>query len=392
MMGKNVIVMNELSYIKRYWKRTLCYQPKDAGIRIGLPKPFISPNHTRYKNDIWYWDSYFQNLGLIESGKIGLAKGMVENFAYLYMRFGVIPARNRFYDLGLSQPPFLTSMILDIYEATKDRVWLRKMTRIVEEELRDYWMARVYHAKEGHLVYNGLSRYTSHFLTHLTAEHESGWDMTSRYKENCLNYLPVDLNSLLYKYETDLKKIYSLLGNPVKVRKYARMTRNRKKNMIKLMWNEKRGLFFDYNYKRKLRSKFYSLAGYYPMWAGITTEHMAKKMVRNLREFECKGGLANTQKEGLSKKFKQWDYPNGWPNQQWIVIQGLLRYGYEMDAERIAMKWLGMNKRVFEKTGKFWEKYNVVRCTVGKQDRYPTQPGFGWTNAIYLKLNGMFKK
>jgi alpha,alpha-trehalase len=392
MAGKNVIVMDELEYIKRYWKRILCYQPEDKGVLIGLPNPFISPNHKIFKDDLWYWDSYFQNLGLIESGKIGLARGIVENLEYLYIRFGFIPSRNRYYDVGLSQPPFLTSMILDIYGVTKDRTWLRRMTSIVEDELKNFWMAKTYHGKEGHLVFEGLSRYIEHFYTHVTAEHESGWDMTSRYKENCMNYLSVDLNSLLYKYETDLKKIFTLLGNSTKVRKYSTMARKRRKTMIKLMWAEKRGLFFDYNYKRKLRSRFYSLAGYYPMWAGIPNESMAKQMVKNLRKFEYRGGLANTQKEELSRKFKQWDYPNGWPNQQWIVIQGLLRYGYEKDAKRIARKWLSMNKRVFERTGKFWEKYNVVSCRIGKSGVYPTQPGFGWTNAIYLKLNSMFKK
>ncbi len=383
---------SDLDYIKGYWKKTECFRPKDSGVFIGVPNPFISPNNKIYKDDIYYWDSYFQNLGLIESGKIELAKGIVDNFAHLYMRFGFIPARNRYYDAGQSQPPFLTSMILDVYKVTKDKEWLRKMTRIAEDELKNYWMAKIYHAKKGHMVYEGLSRYLEHFFTHVTAEHESGWDLTSRYKHNCLDYLPVDLNSLLYKYETDLKWIYSMFGNSAKIRKYTRMASKRKKKIINLMWTEKRGFFFDYNYRMKRRSKFYSLAGYYPMWVGIPTEKMAKRMVRNLRKFEYRGGLANTQKEGLSKDFKQWDYPNGWPNQQWIVIQGLLRYGYEKDARRIALKWLRMNKRIFERTHKFWEKYNVVRCTIGKSGVYQTQPGFGWTNAIYLKLTNMFGK
>ena len=251
--------MNVLSYIERYWKKTTYHCQKDDGLRIGVPNPYVLPNHTRFKGDMFYWDSYFQNLGLIESGKVELAKGIVENFAYLYMRFGVIPARNRFYDLGQSQPPFLTSMILDVYEITKDKEWLKKMAGVAEEELSKYWMARVFFARPGHMIHEGLSRYSTHLLTHQTAEHESGWDLTSRYKHNCLDYLSVDLNSLLYKYETDLKGIYSLLENSAKVRKYARMAAKRKRTMTKLMWTEKRGFYFDYNYKRKLRSKCLTL-------------------------------------------------------------------------------------------------------------------------------------
>ena len=37
--------------------------------------------------------------------------------------------------------------------------------------------------------------------------------MTSRFNDHCLDYLPVDLNSLLYKYETDLAEIFTVLGD-----------------------------------------------------------------------------------------------------------------------------------------------------------------------------------
>jgi len=53
-------------------------------------------------------------------------------------------------------------------------------------------------------------------------------------------------------------------------------------------------------------------------------------------------------------------------------------------------KWLDMNKKVFNKTGKFWEKYDVVKYDVGKSGLYPTQSSFGWTNAIFLKLVNTF--
>ncbi|MFW6283244.1 MAG: trehalase family glycosidase [Minisyncoccales bacterium] len=100
--------------------------------------------------------------------------------------------------------------------------------------------------------------------------------------------------------------------------------------------------------------------------------------------------MANTQKENISKKFKQWDYPNGWPNQQWVVIKGLLNYGFIEDAERLSKKWLDLNKKVYEKTRAFWEKYDVVALDKGKDGRYATQKGFGWTNAVFIKMVNEF--
>ncbi|MBN2306447.1 hypothetical protein JXD20_00505 [Candidatus Peregrinibacteria bacterium] len=380
-----------LNYIKDKWERLTFEHKKDHGVHIGLPNKFVAPGAKRgiFRDDQFYWDSYFIILGLLVAKKINLAKGMVDNFAHLQKRFGIIPLRNRFFNLGSSQPPFLSSMVLEIYEVTKDKKWLRRMAEVIEKELLTYWMDT--RKAERHLVYSGLSRYCDHHVNHITAEHESGWDMTSRFDERCLDFLPVDLNCLLYKYEIDLALIYSILKNMEKVARYAEMAKKRKKRINKLMWSKSRQFFFDYDYYNKKRRYFYSLAGFYPMWANLATPMQAKRCRDELKRFEYQYGLANSQKK-VNKRFKQWDYPNGWPNQQWIVIQALLNYGYIKDAKRIAKKWLDMNNEVFKNTGKLWEKYNVVTGGIGQQGRYPNQTGFGWTNAIFLKMVSLMQK
>lgn len=380
---------NCLNYISRSQKELIFYLPKDRDVHLGLPHPFVAPSSSRGKfgNDQFYWDSYFVILGLVETDQVDLAQGMVENLAYLCQRFGIIPMRNKYYNLGISQPPFFTSMVLEVYNKTKDRDWLAKMARVAERELK-YWID----TKKVHKVYKGLSRYCDHWHTHTTAEHESGWDLTSRFQERCMDFLPIDLNCLLYKYEVDLAWIFKILGNSKKAEKYNLRAQKRKTIVSDLMWNEEKGFFFDYDYQNKRQSSFFSLAGFYPLWCGLATREQAKKMKENLSIFECAGGLANTQKEGLSDIFKQWDYPNAWPNQQWIVIRGLKNYSFRKDAKRLADKWLEMNRKVYEKTGTFWEKYNAVTLAKGKSGRYPTQKGFGWTDAIFVKLVKEFYK
>ncbi len=382
---------NCINYIKNNQKELTSYFPKDKDIHLGLPNPFISPSSNKaiFENDQFYWDSYFIILGLTATQQIDLAKGMVENFAYLYKKFKIIPSRNRHYNLSISQPPFFTSMILEVFNKTKDKEWLQNMTDVAERELKNYWAD----TKKVHKVYKGLSRYRDYWHTHLTAEYESGWDETSRFYKKCLNFLPVDLNNLLYKYEVDLSLIYKqFLNNKIKSDYYFKKAEKRKKIINELMWNEEKGFYFDYDYKNKKQSNFYSLAGFYSLWSGLATKSQAKKVKENLSMFEYDGGLANTQKESLLVPFEQWDYPNGWPNQQWIVIKGLLNYGFKKDAKRIADKWLKMNKKVYEKTGVFWEKYNVVTMDKGKDGRYPTQKGFGWTDGIFIKLLDEFYK
>ncbi len=382
-----------IRYIKFMFKKSTFYLNTHRKVHIALPFPYVAPNHSFFKYDQFYWDSYFIILGLLRLGKIALAKGIVNNFAYLFRRYGIIPARNRYYNLGMSQPPFLTSMALAVYEYDGDKEWLLNIANVAEKELKHYWQ------NKSHLVYKDLSRYADHFITHLTAEHESGWDMTSRFQDRCLDFLPIDLNTLLYKYEKDLSEIYGMVREKEKKKEYSKKARERAKTINKLMWDEDHGMFFDYDYVNESTSSFYSVASYYPLWAELADKKQAKALVENLSQLEYEHGIANTQKTGLIKlqnAHKQHDYPSGWAHQQWIIVKGLLNYGYEDDAYRIASKWVKLNKEVFDKTKFFWERYDVVNGGLPKTERYGLQKGFGWTNAVFIlmldEFSGLFDK
>ena len=382
-----ILTMTITNYIHDFLEQTTISLPQDEGYHIGLPHPYISASSGIFSRDQYYWDSYFIILGLLELGKIALARGMVDNFAYLYQRFAIMPMRNRWANLGISQAPYFTSMIEEVYHRTQDLAWLQASAEIAEGERKDYWMESK--RAERHLVYKGLSRYADHHLFHITAEDESGWDTTSRFFDHCLDFLPIDLNACLYKYETDLAAFSHELKQEKKVQSYLQQAEKRKGRMNELMWHEDNGLFFDYNYRKKQQSRFYSLAGFYPLWAKLASQEQAEKLRNNLALFEHAGGLVTSLNKDLLKPRRQWDYPNGWANLHWIVIQGLLNYGYADDARRIASKWVRLNEDVFAATGKLWEKYDVVKGTIGKSGHYKTQPGFGWTNMIYLKLRNL---
>src|SRR6202171_68090 len=109
-------------------------------------------------NEMYGWDSYFIVRGLVEDKRIDLARDMVENFFFEIEHYGAVLNANRTYYLTRSQPPFLTSMILSVYEAQKaggkeDPAWLERADGYAS---RDYarW------TREPHLAGStGLSRY-----------------------------------------------------------------------------------------------------------------------------------------------------------------------------------------------------------------------------------------
>ncbi len=77
---------------------------------LPLPYPYVVPGG-RFR-EIYYWDSYFTMLGLLESQEDSLVVNMIRNFGYLIDTYGFIPNGNRSYYLGRSQPPFVVDLSL----------------------------------------------------------------------------------------------------------------------------------------------------------------------------------------------------------------------------------------------------------------------------------------
>lgn len=395
-------VQPALDYITAYWHKLERHHPKDDEHLIGLPHKFLVPSyeegHEFDYNELYYWDSYFMAQGLLDQKHRDLCIGIVENLAYLFQRFKIIPNASRLYLISRSQPPFLSTFIWQIYDTYgMNKRWLKKMMKVAEDEYNTVWMGtRKPNARQ---VYKGLSRYYDFNYLHDIAETESGWDMTPRFGRKALHYLPVDLNALLYKYELDFARYYKLIGKKSKAEEWERAASRRKKVMNALMWSKTKGLYYDYNYAKEKRGSVSSLAAYFPMWAGMVTNAQAKQLVKSLRRFEEDGGLSTTDLQplgyvpGLSTIPTQWAYPNGWAPLQLIVIEALERYGYHEDARRIALKWLKANLDWFNKNGVFLEKYNVVKPDQPpEKGLYPSQTGFGWTNSVFVLLAKKYLK
>ncbi len=383
------------NYISKYWKAVERFHPEDDESLLGLPKPYLVPSFqadTGFDyNELYYWDSFFMVQGMLDKEHAELVKGILENLLALFKRFKVIPNASRTYLMGRSQPPFLTTFIFDIYHNyNPGEEWLKEAIEIAKQEYAVVWMGNK--KPNERQVHKGLSRYYDINYLHDLAEAESGWDMTPRFNRRALNFLPVDLNALLYKYETDFARAEKIFGNKREEARWDDLANVRKQTMNELMWDRIRGLFYDYNYVKEKRNTISSLAAYFPMWAGMVDDKQAASMVKALRRFENKGGLATTDSLPvgqfvLGSMPTQWAYPNGWAPLHFIVIKALERYGYHADAKRIATKWLKTNLNWFNENGVFLEKYNVVSPEKPPvKGVYPSQTGFGWTNAIFERL------
>jgi alpha,alpha-trehalase len=388
-------VADAREYIAKYWKKVERFHPKDDESLLGLPKPYLVPSYREKTgfdyNELYYWDSYFMVQGILDPEHEELVSGILKNLTVLFERFKVVPNASRTYLTGRSQPPFLTTFIFDVYQIyTPGDKWLKEAIDIAQQEYETVWMG-VKKPNERQ-VYKGLSRYYDINYLHDLAEAESGWDMTPRFDRRALNYLPVDLNALLYKYETDFARAARIFGDKRGAAHWEDVAAVRKKNMDKLMWDRIRGLYYDYNFVKQKRGNVSSLAAFFPMWAGMVDDKQAAALVKALRRFENKGGLATTDALPLGQFVlgtmpTQWAYPNGWAPLHFIVVKALERYGYHQDARRVAMKWLKTNLHWYQQHHVFLEKYNVVSPEKPPvKGVYPSQTGFGWTNSVFERF------
>jgi alpha,alpha-trehalase len=432
-------------------------------------EPYVVPGG-RF-NELYYWDSYFITLGLLQDGRKDLARGMADNLLYEMDHYGKIPNGNRTYYLTRSQPPFLTSIIRAVYDSgVVDKQWLAAALKIAMDEYQDVWMSsdrlvpigqyrlnRFYDSgggpcpevEVGHydekvepwLVkansraglpmtpYRFLNEYVycgefsnltvdgmtlDEFFKNDRAMRESGHDTTHRFDDRTDEFVPVDLNSLLYKYETDFAevienefggKLPGVDGNFGDSKYWRRQASLRRDAMMALMWDEKRGFFFDYDFVRRQRSTYISATSLFPLWAGLLnaadpSDHKrARQMVAFARKkLEQPAGLASSARESVAaartRDPRQWDYPYGWPPEQILAWQGYKNYGFDSDAARLAYRWLyAIAKNARDYDGVIPEKYNVVTGShevfveygnVGTKFDYITQEGFGWTDASFV--------
>jgi alpha,alpha-trehalase len=426
---------------------------KRGGV-LYLPNPYVVPGG--FFNEMYGWDSYFILRGLLRANRVPLAQGMVENFFFEIEHYGSFLNANRTYFLTRSQPPYLSSMVMDVYRALPEsqrKAWLQKAQPYIERDYRmwttgqhlagdtglsryfDYGQGPVPEIADMHDPYyrevftfiqasqerkdylkpegaqggaevtgptftlraceNDAAgcidskpvRFTSDYYEGDRAMRESGFDISFRFGPfggATHHFAPVCLNSLLYKTETDLQEIATVLGTG-QAGEWAKKAQHRKELMNRYFWDQKSGMYFDYDFMKKKRSSYDYITVFYPLWAGAASAEQARAVTSNLKIFERPGGvLMSPYDTGV-----QWDAPYGWAPNQLMAVEGLRRYGAKADADRVAKEWVDTVAAGLRREGTIREKYNVE---IGSSEANviagytQNQVGFGWTNGVTLEF------
>ena len=391
---------------------------------IPLASPYVVPGG-RFR-EVYYWDSYFTMLGLVESGRLDLVESVLDNFAGLVRDVGHVPNGNRTYYLSRSQPPYFAAMVGLYAQAADSTAALRYLDALEAEHA--FWMdgagdlapgqahRRVVRTADGAV----LNRYWDDlpeprpesyredfelgeslppaerpaFYRNVRAAAESGWDFSSRWMRDptdlrsmeTTDLVPVDLNSLLYHAERTIGGLHAVAGRAAEAARWRRLAADRREDLLAVAFDPAEGAFFDVRWRTGERvTDRPTMAMAVPLYFGLATPDQGRAVAARLeRDFLRDGGFVTT---GIASG-QQWDAPNGWPPLQWLGAEGVRRYGRADLADTARDRWLAVNRRVYQATGKMTEKYDVTDLTrPAGGGEYPNQDGFGWTNGVALAFS-----
>lgn len=291
------------------------------------------------------------------------------SISFMIERFGKVLNGNRTFYLTRGQPPLLAWSVENYLNNHKDDDELAMLAYPnLERSYTGYWKG------PDHITPIGLSTcrdsgtgadLNSTEGPQLAAECESGLDFTPIFDGDIRRCVPLHINCALVRQAHVLSALAERFGWQDKAEKWKKEAESQADNINRYCWDENEGFYFEYDYVRNMKLPFYSLNGYWPLWAGIASKAQAGRAVDHLQQFDHPYGLTFTDKEypNPHPEFKalEWAYPESWPPQQVIVALALKQYGFPEVARKVNRRYIENVVTTWEKTGTTWERYNAVQ-------------------------------
>ena len=353
--------------------------------------PFLTPGST-YSDQLWDWDSYFSDVALrqilLEDGTpadsdqaIKYERGCVLNFLHYCHIDGWVPIliqRN-----SVPKPK-------DIYKENMHKPCLAQQAAfLVEMEHGNAeWLRNKFYKLQYFVEnYKAHDRDPATGLYFWQTDHYIGVD-----NDPCTFYRPprssgsIFLNCFMYKEFRAMVYLSQRLGFNERAREYERDADDLREAIQKNCWDPRDGSFYsvdldllpinnekwgfqsgaprDYNC---LIQRIDVWSDFLPMWAGIATPQQAKRIVKehyeNTETFNAPYGVRSLSKVEKMYSLRASGNPSNWDGPIWgisnyLVWRGLVKYGYNEDARKLAEKTVVLFGRDLERTGTLHEYYD----------------------------------
>lgn len=320
------------------------------------------------------WDLYFENIYL---SYYGVSKFDFSNFAIFLSRQEPDGFISR--TLGITYPkpkqmfkPFLAQLAVLGSQQTGSYEWLREKDYGQLQKYLDRWFA--YDAD-----HNGLPTWNSSDASGMDNQLSRSGDFDSYFDEG------VDLACYLVRELQAMAIISGKLGKAKEQNEYQQRAKELTKLINDVFWDEKDGFYYDRNEKTGKRIRVKSVAGFFPLWAGVATPAQARRLVRehllNEKEFWLAYPVATYAKtepdfyEGTTKGECNWR-GNTWIPSNYMIFHGLIKYGYDKEARELADKTYKMVLDMNPVTREYYDSETG--------QGYGMNPFWGWSSLGYI--------
>jgi alpha,alpha-trehalase len=385
---------------------------------LFLPFPYLRISAATYEAQFPV-DTAFMNYALLAHHRLDIVRNQLLNYLFLIERYGFVPNANYKELLTRSQTPFFViPTFWHYYSATKDVDFLYHAYPLLKREYQQYWNASHHQTPIGLATNRDLG--DPDLSAELASEAEV-LDWVPVFGGDVRRCVPVGTNAGLVSYARVLALVANEIGRVEEATAFTREADKRTALINKYCWNNEAGLFLEYDYFAGKQLPYISEFAYWTLWWGIASKEQASRLTDNLHLLEKRYGLACTDKEYADphsasayelknsgpyhrlqdlpplknapleyiggKNQLMWMYPAGWATTEIIITAGLDAYGYAEASRRISAKFLGLLLEQYKKTGRLWEKYNVVDGSlVLPNARYGNLPYHSFTAAAVVLL------
>jgi hypothetical protein len=183
-------------------------------------------------------------------------------------------------------------------------------------------------------------------------------------------------NCILIRANEHLRSIAKSIREQIPHQLDIQMGKSPKK--LEELWDQYAQSYFSRDFITHKLLKEQSIASLMPLYAGTISKERADLLVRSLESDHLFGPAFPVPSVPLSSDWhdsnRYWQGPS-WVNTNWLIIDGLERYGYKKHAEALRESTLEMVEQ-----GGFYEYFNpLTGAPLGSQN-------FSWTAALTIDL------
>jgi|GEM_PF-1963291 len=310
------------------------------------------------------WDSCFQNLAY-EKMNMQIAKDSMLQLIANMRSDGKIPqflccTWNRPHEV---QPALIAWASKRIYDQTGDKAFMKKIFLALEKN-NEWWLTQ------------RMTRFGVIYCPHGL---ETGQDDSPRFDDGAV--LAVDMNAYLLSQLNICAEIAAAFGWKSKAAKWKKAAAQLGQNMIKMLYDEEKNMFFDAMADTGVKRPLVTPSGLIPLWGGVPlAEDKKKAMVRDwlLNPALMFGNVpfpSVAYNESVYRPEAWWRGPM-WPSEAWLMLEVLEQNGFTKELKIAKDKIYNM----IVESGQLYELWN---SQTGEGEGNPEQ---GWTAAIFIRL------